>query len=65
MVLEALGESFPKEFNNDFIAKELASTNMKLQGVGPLESLPVMEDPQKKEAMVRVTLCTSLWLTIT
>lgn len=54
MVLEALGVSFPKELNNELIAKELADTNLKLQGIGSLDSLPLMEDPQKKEAMVRV-----------
>lgn len=53
-VLESLGESFPKDLDNDSVKQELVHTNSKLQQLLPesLENLPMMEDKQKKDAMV-------------
>ena len=54
-VLASLGERFPQNIDDDCVRRELIDTNMKLQQLLPtsLYRLPILNDPQKKEAMVR------------
>ena len=56
-VLEKLGETFPKTLEYAYIKRELTDTNINLQELLPasLDSLPVMEDEQKLQAMVRLS----------
>ena len=56
-VLEKLGESFPTSLEDAYIKRELTDTNRLLQALPPaaLDSLPVMEDKQKLQAMVSLS----------
>ena len=55
-VLQKLGERFPKSLEDAHIIKELTDTNKQLQWLLPssLDTLPLMEDKQKLQAMVCV-----------
>ena len=54
-VLEKLGESFPKSLEDVYITTALTATSKQLQELlsTSLDSLPVMENGQKLQAMVR------------
>lgn len=52
-MLEYLGESLPDKLDKESIERELRDAYIKVQNLPiSLDQLPIMENPQKKQAMV-------------